>query len=189
MTFEQVNGEVVLTGDSAIPLIRYAVGDNGGVLSYNDMLKICKKHNVSIDDFISSSKNVANHKYPFVYVYERINFSASLHGINIYPEFVKDGLSGRELSEHITEKFTMITKLDKNLDQYLEVNLELKKGTAPSPKIIALAKKEIKSSLFKKSSEFVEISKSKSSSNLIQCILWPSEHPKYFAPGVSKNGL
>src|SRR5581483_12046634 len=93
-------------------------------------------------------------KYPFVFVYERVNFSVSLHGINIYPEFIKEGLLQPELSPYLTEKFAMVTKFDRRHNQYLEINLELQKDVNTSRKLNALAKKVIRQSLIEKSSEF-----------------------------------
>ncbi len=186
--FEEVNGEIVLTGDAALPLIRYAIGDRGGVITYNDMVKRLKHLSIDIAEEIKKADiNNTVQNYPFVYVYERTDFAATLHGIVIYPEFVKEGLLNKEVIQYFTGRFTMSTKNDILYNQFLKINVELHEGVIAKDSLIRLAKKVIKKSLATKSSEFSEISKSESSSSLIQIVLWSNGHKKYFAPGTKQK--
>lgn len=188
MHFEAINGQIVLTGDSALPLIRYAVGDHGGAWSYEQIKKIAQKNGIDLKSEIEKAKiGSLTKRHPFVYVYERTDFSVTLHGINIYPEFIKEGLLSPELLPYFTERFTMVTRFDVHHNQYLEVNLELRKDAVGSSKLKAQATKLIRLKLAEKSSEFAEVSKSRASKNLLKIILWPQEHPKYFAPGVKQK--
>jgi phenylacetate-CoA ligase len=185
--FEKTEGEVVLTGDSALPLIRYSLGDHGGVLDYEKVMTLLGRNDVNVKEKIDKLGIPTPNKYPFVFVYERSDFSVTLHGINIYPEFIKEGLLDPEVINYVTEKFTMITKFDRRHNQYLEINLELQKRVEPQKKIKAHTKKIIRQKLIEKSSEFAEISKSPKSKNLVRLVFWPYEHPKYFAPGVKQK--
>jgi hypothetical protein len=81
----------------------------------------------------------------------------------------------------------MATKSDVHHNQYLEVNLELQKSIDTTETLEDTALKVIAKTLAEKSSEFSEISKSKSSDALIKVIVWPNEHPKYFAPGTKQE--
>jgi len=65
---------------------------------------------------------------PFIYIYERTDLSTKFYGAIVYPEHVRGGLLEADLQEHITGKFTMSVKHDENMDEYLEINVELKPG-------------------------------------------------------------
>jgi phenylacetate-CoA ligase len=186
--FEEVDNEILLTGNSSLPLIRYAVGDNGGVLSYSEMASIFVENDKDLDKEIKKA-GISSFvkKHPFVFVYERKDFSVSLHGINIYPEFVKEALLDKKLANDITERFTMITRYDRGQNQYLEINLELQEGSVPTIDLETLAKNTIRAKLIEKSSEFAEISKTKASEKLLSMAFWPNGHPRYFRPGIKQK--
>jgi phenylacetate-CoA ligase len=186
--FEEVDGELFITSDGAIPLIRYAIGDHGGVFTYQDIEKLLHRYNIDLAHEIQKhgiSETVS--KRPFVFVYERTDLSATLHGIIIYPEFIKEGLLDPEAIPHFTERFTMTTKSDVHHNQYLEVNLELQKSLEPTAAAEELALKLIRNTLINKSSEFSEISKSADGKQLIKIVIWPNEHPRYFAAGTKQQ--
>ena len=187
--FEEVENEVVLTSDSALPFIRYAVGDHGGVYSYEQMEKLLLKFGISLSQEVKKAGIVhtITDKRPFVYVYERTDLSTTLNGIIIYPEFVKEGLLSNQLVDVFTERFTMSTKHDIYHNQFLQINLELQKNIDPNDELKRKALKAIQKSLIQKSSEFAEVSKSRNSATLIQIVLWPKDHPRYFAPGVKQK--
>lgn len=188
MEFEEKDGEILLTGNNALPLIRYAIGDHGGVLSYQRMQNILEKNGVDINTEARKfgiDETIQYH--PFVFVYERKDLAASLHGILIYPEYVKEALLDDRLSPYLTERFTMVTKNDENEDQYLEINLELQKNVQESKELAAAAKTIIQEYLVKKSSEVAEISRTKDSKSLLKIRLWQKDQPEYFSPGVKQK--
>ncbi len=186
--FEEVDGDIVLTSDGALPLIRYAVGDHGGIMQYTEIAQKFRHYGINLDAEIKKAGIKKPKKnWPFVYVYERADFASTLHGIIIYPEFIKEGLVSKSVSNFFTERFTMSTKTDVHHNQFLQVNLELQKGVEPSDELQQLAFKRIQKSMKQKSSEFAEVSKSKSSDDLLQIVLWPNGHPRYFAPGTKQR--
>jgi phenylacetate-CoA ligase len=186
--FEQVDGQLVLNSDGALPLLRYAIGDHGGVFSYDDIRKIFKRYRIDLAKEVKKA-GIAHtiRKQPFVFVYERTDLSATLHGIIIYPEFIKEGLLTPALTASFTERFTMSTKHDIHHNQFIQVNVELQKGVEPSEKLEHLALKAVRKSMIEKSSEFAEVSRSKASQNLIQIVVWPNGHPRYFAAGTKQK--
>ena len=186
--FEEINGELIITSNGAIPLIRYAIGDHGGVFTYEHIENLFRHYGMNLSEEAQKA-GIANTvvKRPFVFVYERTDLSANLHGIIIYPEFVKEGLLTTELSACFTERFTMATKHDVHQNQYLEINLELQKNVDISKETEAKAYQSITESLKAKSSEFAEISRSRPIEGLLKIVVWPSEHPKYFAPGTKQE--
>lgn len=187
--FEAVEGEVVLSADGALPLIRYAVGDHGGIMDYAHVKTLMTHYGINLDAEISKAKlgPHINKELPFVYVYERINLSATIHGINIYPEFIKEALLPEDMSAVFTERFTMATKTDIHHNQFLQINLELQKDVEPTQLLKNKALHAIRDSLLARSSEFTEISKIKKAGSLLKIELWHNGHPRYFAPGTKQK--
>lgn len=187
--FEELDGEVVLTGDAALPLIRYAVGDHGGTFDYAYVRKTLKQYGIDLEVEISKANigSVIDKKKPFVFVYERKDLAATLQGIIIYPEFIKECLLSENVHQSFTERFSMSTKYDINHNQFLQVNLELRKGIKPSKRLEEKALKHISAGLIARSSEFSEVSKTRSPSELLQILLWENGHPRYFAPGTKQK--
>ena len=187
--FESVDNEVLLSADGALPLIRYAVGDHGGVFHFNELLLVMKHYNIDLEAEINKAGigHTVNRQQPFVFVYERIDMSVTIHGINIYPEFIKEGLLIPAMTPNFTERFTMSTKTDIHHNQFLQINLELQKDIEANPVLERAALKSIRASLLERSSEFTEISKSMHAEKLLQIVLWRNGHPRYFAPGTKQK--
>lgn len=186
--FEEVDGELLLTADAALPLIRYAVGDNGGIFSYSEIESLLGRY--GIDLTLEAKKAGISHtvsKRPFVFVYERTDLSTTLHGIIIYPEFVKEGLLKDELAKIVTGRFTMSTKHDIRHNQFLQINVELRNHVDLSDSLTRKIQKIIRETMIDKSSEFSEVSKSQDSAKLVHVILWQQGHPRYFAPGTKQK--
>jgi phenylacetate-CoA ligase len=185
--FEEVDGQLLITGDGALPLIRYAVGDHGGVIPYEKMRSILHRYQIDLEDQVHKSGIKGTvHRWPFVFVYERKDLAATLHGIIIYPEFVKEGLLSSDMPKHFTERFTMSTKTDIHHNQFLQINIELQKDVEPTKELEKKALQTLTASLKAKSSEFSEVSKSQAVRKLVQVNLWPNGHPRYFAPGTKQ---
>lgn len=188
MEFEEKDGEILLTGNNALPLIRYAVGDHGGVLSYQRMQNILEQNGIDINTEARKfgiDETIQYH--PFVYVYERKDLSATLHGILIYPEYIKEALLDDRLNPFLSERFTMITKNDEKEDQYLEINLELQREVLESAELMTAAQSTIHEYMTKKSSEVAEISRTKDSKQLLKIVLWPKDQPPFFTPGIKQK--
>lgn len=188
INFEQVEGQIVLTGNAALPLIRYAVGDHGGIISYEKLEQLFRTHKIDLRAEIKKA-GIQNtiHKFPFVFVYERVDLAATLHGIIIYPEFIKEALLKQRMVTYFTERFTMATKNDIHHNQFLRINIELKKDVRANDEIREFALKTIRRTLIEKSSEFAEVSKSRINAELIKLVLWENGNPRYFAPGTKQK--
>lgn len=187
--FEEVGGEVVLTGDAALPLVRYAVGDHGGTFDYGYVRKALRQHGIDLEAEIKRANigSIIDKKKPFVFVYERKDLAATLQGIIIYPEFIKECLLSDSVVRNFTERFSMSTKYDINHNQFLQINLELRKGIKQSRRLEARALKHISEGLIARSSEFAEVSKTRNAGELLQIVLWENGHPRYFAPGTKQK--
>lgn len=184
--FEEAEGQLLLTGNSAVPLIRYAIGDHGSVKSFEEVDKIFEARGVNLRHEAEKA-GIKYDKRPFVYVYERVDFSTNLHGINIYPEFVKAGLSNPALSGKVTGRFTMATEYDENHVQYLHVNVELQKNAEEDDETRRKVLEAVFEGLIGKSAEFAEISGNRDGKELIKITFWNHGHDKYFAAGTKQK--
>jgi phenylacetate-CoA ligase len=187
--FEDVEGELVLTSSGAMPLVRYAIGDHGGLFDYAHLKSTMARYKIDLDAEIHKAglEGKVNKSRPFVYVYERTDLSASLHGIIIYPEFIKEALLHPSMNTMFTERFTMSTKHDIHHNQFILINVELRKDIEESEEIKLAVQDAIRKNLIQKSSEFSEVSKSRAAESLIQVALWPNGHPRYFKPGTKQT--
>lgn len=158
INFENVDGEIILSGNSTMPLIRYSIGDNGGVLSFDEVNKIMKKHGINI---YKEAKKLgiqnAINELPFVFVYERANLSVSFYGLNMYPEWFKDALLESHVSRYLTGKFSFDSVYDENHNQILEVNLEKREIAKLSKSTKNAISRKIIAALAKNSSEYREL--------------------------------
>ena len=188
VNFEAVDGDLLITGESEIPLVRYSIGDHGGVFSFGEAVAKLKKFKINSKRAIHQAGiDGKTSELPFVYVYERSDFSTNFYGIQIYPEMVRDASIDAYFSKFFTSRFTMLTKFDENQDQYLEINLELRKGAKSHPYLKRRVLKKIISTLREKSSEFKELSNYLEDRAAPRLIFWPNEHPLYFRPGIKQT--
>ncbi len=188
VNFESVDNQIILTGNSALPLIRYAVGDRGGVIPFDKMMELLAASGINAEkEFRKAGIEHTISRQPFVYVYERVDFSVSLYGATIYPEFIKDGLVDDHAGRYVTERFTMIIRYDDHEKQYLEINLETTKGAVLDTKTKTRISKLVIDSLSRRSSEFRELSRQLGARKITKFVFWPSEHPLYFKPGVKQR--
>lgn len=188
IAFEAPSGNILLSGDSAVPLIRYAIGDHGGVYGFHDLASKLEHHGVDLQKEILSS-GISSHVYqlPFVYVYERDDFSTTLYGLQIYPEPIREVLLENSIAPVLTGKFTIETNYDDSQNQFLEINLELGKGQTDSPEFEKMLLQKIAANLRTKISEYRELSNYLGDAVLPHLVFWPAEHERYFKVGTKQR--
>ena len=186
MTFEAPGGEILLTGNSAFPLVRYAVGDRGGVYSFGEVEAIFAKAGIDLKAE-AKHRDVPLYELPFVYVYARADLSTKLYGAIIYPEHVRAALEEDELQKYVTGKFTMQTLTDEHHDQYLEINIELKKEQKESEELHKLAEERIIAHLLEKNAEYHNNHVHFKDKVIPHLVFWPHEDPLYFQPGIKQK--
>ena len=182
--FEECNGEVLCSGYSALPLLRYAIGDHGGVMTYDEVENKFQKHGI---DLAAEMKRLGMErtltKLPFVFVYERSDFSTKLYGAIIYPEHVKESLHHHpKILDNLTGKFTMITKSDDTHNQYLEINLEMKKNTKHNDDLKKTVRDVIVNNLLEKNAEYKNNASMMPEKVEPRIVFWEHEHPTHFNP-------
>ena len=186
VSFEAPEGEILLTGYSAVPLIRYAVGDRGGVYSYDELKSIFTESGIDLEKE-AKLRDVPLYELPFVYVYERADLSTKLYGATIYPEHVKVGLQNRTLEKFITGRFSMTTKYDTQHNEYLEINVELQRGVEDGEPIRATLIESIVQGLSDSSSEYKNNHANMKERVTPKITFWQHEDPIYFNPSIKQK--
>jgi len=184
--FETNNGELLLTADNVAPLIRYEIGDNGGVYQQEQIHDIMKGQGLDLRRVLKGKAAGFHSANPFVYIFERKDFSTSLYGLQIYPETIKNAILTNDLAKDLTGRFTMETKYDRRQNQYLEINLELKDQKEKSKRLKQKAIRLITDFLRNKNIEYRELYTHLKKRANPHIVLWPYGHPKYFNFGVKQ---
>jgi phenylacetate-CoA ligase len=176
--FETHEGTLLFTGDGGVPLIRYHIADEGGLIGYRQMLDLCAEHGFAAADAAGSTGG----ELPFVYVFGRSLFTVSFFGANVYPENVTVGLEQPGISELVTGKFVLEVAEDADADRRLRVTVELapgRDGSDADPGQLAAA---IRDQLLRLNSEFAHYVPA--DSQLPQVMLRPFEDREFFPAGV-----
>ncbi len=186
VSFEAPKGEILLTGYSAIPLIRYAVGDHGGVHSFEEIEALLSAAGISLRKE-ARKHDIPVYELPFVHVYARVDLSTKLYGAIMFPEHVRDALEHGELQKKVTGKFTMQTLADDQHNQYLEIHIELKKNVRATDSLSREIQKQIVRELLEKNSEYHNNYTHLKDKVLPRITLWPHEDPLYFKSGIKQK--
>jgi phenylacetate-CoA ligase len=168
--FETHDGTLLFSCDGSIPLLRYHIADEGGLVSCSDMLEFCRTNGFMPVD---------GPELPFVHVFGRSLFTVSFFGANVYPENVTVGLEQPTISDWVTGKFVLETVEDADRDRRLRVTVETVPGTDPDPGMIAAA---IRAQLLRLNSEFAHYVPD--AYQLPEVVLRPAGDPEYFPVGV-----
>jgi hypothetical protein len=120
-------------------------------------------------------------------VYERSDLSTKLYGAIIYSEHVREALLERHLQKNITGRFTMITENDRRHNEYLEINVELRRGKKQSPNLRLMIRDEVIDTLLKKNAEYMYLTSHMQKRVIPKIVFWPYEHPKHFKGGIKQK--
>jgi phenylacetate-CoA ligase len=179
--FEEVDGRVVCSSYSGLPLLRYDLKDNGGVVNLEQLKKVYLNAGKSLTAELEKCKiDRSLWNLPFVYVYERSDFSVTFSGAQIYPEEVRRALLCKEVEHKVSGKFTMLSGYDRRAKNYLEINVELKQDVEPSRILAKELTDLIVKNLLKENSEYRVLYGEYKSALNPKVKLWPKDHPLYF---------
>lgn len=187
--FESKDGHVFITGNSSMPFVRYRIGDNGGAYNFNEVREILSKHGFDLRKEARKAKLEIT-ELPFAFVFERSDFSATLYGLQVYPQTIKRALEHRKLQQALSGKFTMATAYDKKGQQYLELHLEMKPKVKAGAQLEKIVGDLIVKSLLENNPEYRELSKMISDSRTRPKLhFWGYNHETYFKSGVKQQWL
>ncbi|MHB1769708.1 MAG: phenylacetate--CoA ligase family protein [Minisyncoccota bacterium] len=180
--FETVSGGLVCSADAGLPLIRYDLKDQGGVWKFDDAVSAVER---AVPGHVHALKDAGIKdtifRLPFVYLYERSDFTVVLYGANIYPEHIRRALEHKACSKFATGKCAIRIVESRTREPRLEVNVELKRGLVPATGYAKLAEKEIITMLLEHNSEYRNNHVHLRRKMLPRIKLWPFADPKYFS--------
>lgn len=185
--FETVDNRVVCTSRGGLPLVRYDLKDNGGIISLGSVAGSYQDQGKDLQyELKTAGIDHTLWNLPFVYIYERSDFSVSWSGATIYVEEIKKALFTRHLQTRITGKFTMEIVTDAHLDNRLMVHAELKSTTKPSGELKQNIRESVIKVLLRENSEYRVLYGENKHKLQPEITLWPNGHPLYFS-GAGKQ--
>jgi phenylacetate-CoA ligase len=167
------DGTLTFSAEGTVPLVRYHIADEGGVLAHDELVSLCHAH--GFDPGTGPA-------LPFVYVFGRSLFTVSFFGANIYPENVTVGLEQPTVSGWTTGRFVLRTIEDADRNRWLSVVVELATGAEPSEDRRMLAAVSIRTELLRLNSEFAHYVPPAYRTPQVE--LRPADDPEFFPPGV-----
>jgi len=125
---EEVNQEVVFTTRSGFYPVRYNIHDRGGVISFEQILKILETRNYNVIDLLESYGYSRQQiwQLPFFYVFGRSDGTVSISGPNVYPENIEPALYEKKAKR--INGFRLAKIVDENQNERLYILVEHKRG-------------------------------------------------------------
>lgn len=179
--FEQELERLICSSFSGLPLFRYDLKDNGGVVNFGEMENLLKINGQNLQtEYKKAHISKTVWKLPFVYVYERNDMVLSWYGANIYPEQIRETLLNSQIAKNITGKFSTQLSYNKSHNPLLNINLELKRNINPKKTFSKTILAEIIKTLLEKNSEFKNNYSVSPKKNTPKIILWPNQSKPFF---------
>jgi phenylacetate-CoA ligase len=180
--FETEQRTLLFTGDNGIPLIRYHISDEGGLIPYETMRRFLADWRFEPVTELKRCGDRGIRSLPFAFVFGRSHFVISYFGANIYPENVAVGLEQPGIRAWVTGKFVMQVKEDLDRNRFLSVVVELAPSEAASEERCACLADAILKQLRRLNSEFANYVPVEYQTPRIT--LKPLGDPEWFPPGV-----
>lgn len=147
---EEVDGELIYTSNSGIPVVRYNLHDAGGIISYEKFISILdRKYDI---------KKILNHYKPFhmpiLFLRGRTDGVIPISGANLYIEQVRSALEKPSLQKYLTGGFYSFSKLDDKFLPQFHIIIEVDDKNIIGEKEEALILKEIVKTLCKLNQDY-----------------------------------
>ncbi len=183
------NKGLLCSSYSGLPLFRYDLKDSGGIIRYDELKNYFNSSNILFKDIFRDIHIPKRSKWrlPFVFIFERSDFSVSYYAFQIYPETIKRAIQIKSMEHRITGKFTMVVNYDENNNQKLFIHIELASTELPSSELDVVLSKRILKSLISENSEFRKTYKEKPGKINPVLIFHKYEDIKYFKPGIKQK--
>lgn len=186
--FEQEGDNLLCSTFSGLPLVRYDLKDYGGLITRKEAHMKLAEGGIDISKELSKAKLASSTwNLPFVYVYERGDFSVSYYAFLIYPDTIRRALQNEGLKNNITGKFTMLVDYDKSGRQRLQINIEKKHSIKSTNQLEKSLVEVLHSGLLSESSEYRETAKVVGEVVKPIVKLWDYEDPTYFKAGAKQK--
>jgi phenylacetate-CoA ligase len=183
--FEQLEDALVFSGEGGgIPLVRYRIGDTGGVIPFGAMMS--KVAQLGFDGRAAAAV-APERALPFVYVFGRAHHALSFYGANVFMETVRLGLEQPQVRAHVSGKFVMEIAEDSDHNRELALDVELARGLAPARELADSIADQVRDALLGASSEYGGYVPAARQRPRVR--LWPHGDPAHFPAGVKHRYL
>jgi phenylacetate-CoA ligase len=173
---------LLFTGDNGVPLVRYHIADNGGLVPYERMIHVLAEWKFDPIKELGGHGWRGVHRLPFVFVFGRANFAVSYFGANVYPENVSVGLEQPGVREFVTGKFVLQAREGLDAAPHLAIAVELAPGVTGDEGKGATIARSIQAHLERLNSEFKNYAPAEYRTPRVT--LHPTGDPEWFPPGV-----
>ncbi len=173
---------LLFSGDNGVPLIRYHIADNGGIIPFYEMLDFLKQWQFDPISELQTQGSRGIRQLPFVYVFGRSNFIISYYGANIFPENVTVGLEQPDIQDWVTGKFVMEIVETTDQNRQLLITIELAPNIQPDKYKKQAIATSILTQLRRLNSEFANYVPTEQQTPEI--VLKSTGDPEYFPVGV-----
>ncbi|MDR3642060.1 MAG: hypothetical protein P4L74_00330 [Candidatus Doudnabacteria bacterium] len=178
---EGVNRELIFTSDSGLPLIRFNLHDSGKTLNFKQAATALDSGN---KNWRANIKPWPLWQLPFLALWGRSDHTIIFYAANIYPEHIHAALHQKPFLRNLTGKFTLHKGYKKNMDEFLEINIELR----PNVKKQNTMAKNIQQAVVEKlegiNMEYQFLRNHLEKDLVPRVKLHPYQHPAYFKPGL-----
>ena len=186
--FEAQGNNLICSAYSGIPLFRYDLSDYGGILTRGQLHSRLIDYGYNVDSILKSiTDRQLTWNLPFVFVYERNDFSVSYYAFQLYPDTIRRGLQDDNLETYLTGKFSMEVNYSESGRQQLNIYIELRHAIVPTKTIENEVLEGIQRKLMDESSEYREVYKMVGPEALPKIVLLEYEDEKYFKPGTKQK--
>jgi phenylacetate-CoA ligase len=178
--FETHDGTLLFTGAGGVPLVRYHIADEGGLVGFDGMLAFLRDRGFDPVAELGGGRGIR--PQPFVYVFGRSHLTVSYFGANVYPENVTVALEQPPVCDWVTGKFVLQSREDSDRNRYLALVVELASGIpADTEKERTIADAVVRA-LLRLNSEFANYVPEERRTPRIE--LRPLGDPEWFPVGV-----
>jgi phenylacetate-CoA ligase len=143
--FEADGSELLFTASGGIPLVRYRIGDTGGLLPYAATLARLRAEGF---------EPPAGRELPFCFVFGRAHHAVSFYGANVFVETIAHGLVDASVRISVTGKLVLAVDEDAAGDSQLHVDVELAPGVAPDAHLEKAVGAAVLAAILEQSGEF-----------------------------------
>lgn len=182
--FEEHERTLVFSGDNGVPLVRYHISDNGGVIPYPAMMERLASYGFDAEAEVRRHGDRGIRGLPFVYVFGRSHFAVSYYGANVFPDTVSLALERADTRALVTGKFVLEVRADEEQNQafFIAVELSREGARAPAEALSSTIADAVLEVLLRFNSEFSHYVPTERKRPRVT--LWPEGHPEYFPIGV-----
>ena len=182
---ESAGSDLIFTSPSGLPLVRYNLHDGGSTMTFQNILATLDlQHSSWRKELHADSKSNTIWQLPFVLLGGRTDQTIVFYAANIYPEHIHLALNYGPFLKKLTGKFTMHKHYLKNLDEFLEINIELKPNMLASKRLANDIQKHITEKLMEINMEYLFISQHYTKDLRPIIKLRPYQDEKHFKAGL-----